>query len=214
MGHLSEYRLYQLINDFNFKSNYFIESGTYNGRSIIPIAKCFNLNCHTIEIIEELSNSTKNKALNSGIKNIEFHIGDTVNLLSDIIDKIDEDNIIIFLDAHSSGYASDNIDTIHEDSKKVMKGIEKKKDDYKYSCDIRINKLSNYEVPLLEELKIISKFNKNFLIIVDDFDLFGKDTEYADWKEIEFKKCLDFFQNKEYKTYENPAQLIIRTYKK
>ena len=67
---------------------------------------------------------------------------------------------------------------------------------------------------MLEELKIISNFNKNFLIIVDDFDLFGKDTEYADWKEIEFKKCIDFFQNKEYKTYENPAQLIIRTYKK
>ena len=134
--------------------------------------------------------------------------------MEDIINKIDEDDIIIFLDAHSSDYASDNIDTIHEDYKKVNRGILEKKDSYKYSCDIRINKLSNYEVPLVEELKIISKFNKNFLIIVDDFDLFGQDTECANWKDIEFNKCIDFFQNKEHKIFKNPAQLIIRTYKK
>ena len=53
MGHLSLKRLSQLIKEFNFKSNTFIESGTYNGRSIIPIAQNLNYNCHTIEIIKE-----------------------------------------------------------------------------------------------------------------------------------------------------------------
>jgi len=212
MGHLSLQRLHQLIKEFEFKSNTFIESGTYTGRSIIPIARNLNYNCHTIEIIKELSISTKEKAFNLNVKNINFYVGDTVKLIEGIITKI-EDNIIIFLDAHSSYYESDNIDTIHSDTKRVHKGIEKRKNNYKYSCNIRKNKLSKYEVPLLEELKIISKFNKNFLIIIDDFDLFGKNIECANWTELELNKCLDLFKDKniKYKIFKNPSQLIIHS---
>jgi len=45
--------------------------------------------------------------------------------------------------------------------------------EYKISCDIHDNKLTDITVPLIEELQIINSFNHNFLIIIDDYSLFG-----------------------------------------
>lgn len=211
MGYLTIDRLEHILNHYDFKSNVFLETGTYNGRSIIPIAKKFKFNCHTIEILEELSNSTKKKAKNQNVNNITFYVGDSIKLLESIISKIEDENLIIFLDAHSSNYESNNIDTIHEDTKYRNKNNIKPDKNYVYSCDIRKTNILDHEVPLLEELKIISKFNKNILLIIDDYDLFGLNTDVADWTSINESSCLEIFNNKnmDFKIYENPSQLIL-----
>ena len=56
MGILSSQRLNEILIKSKYKNyNYFIETGTYTGRSIIPLAKNFiEIQFHTIEIVEEL----------------------------------------------------------------------------------------------------------------------------------------------------------------
>jgi hypothetical protein len=211
MGYLTEKRLTKIINDLNFNSHDFVETGTYTGRTILPISKLFD-NCYTIEIIKELSKLTEKKALRLNIKNIKFFIGDSSKELSNILSEIENDNIVIFLDAHSSGYESNKIENIHLDSKIRAKNNIKTNDKFKFSCITKKNKLSDLDVPLLKELEIINNFNKNFLIIIDDFDLFNKNTEYADWTNINIGKCKNIFKNKivNSKIYNNPDQLILQ----
>jgi len=62
--------------------------------------------------------------------------------------------------------------------------------EYKISCNIHDNKLTDITVPLIEELQIINSFNHNFLIIIDDYSLFGVNVEHiqysaaGDWSKI------------------------------
>ena len=69
MGILSSERLEEIL--LNSKSkNYsdFIETGTYTGRSIIPLSKKFqNIEFHTIEIVKELYLFAKEKAKKHGV---------------------------------------------------------------------------------------------------------------------------------------------------
>ena len=222
MGILSSERLEEIL--LNSKSkNYsdFIETGTYTGRSIIPLSKKFqNIEFHTIEIVKELYLFAKEKAKKQLIQNINFHHGDSLVLLKSIISKIKSDNIIIFLDAHSSSFEGYSAETIETDSsenflmKLKNKILRKEK---LISTDIKKNKLTKLDVPILEELMIISKINKNFLIIIDDFDLFGNKWPFADWSNINKKKIEKIFLNKivnqfqMYKQGLNSEQLIIET---
>tara|TARA_B100001121_G_scaffold288179_1_gene286040 strand:- start:257 stop:742 length:486 start_codon:yes stop_codon:yes gene_type:complete len=118
MGILSSERLDKIL--LNSKSkNYtdFIETGTYTGRSIIPLSKKFhNIEFHTIEIVKELYLFAKEKAKKQSIQNINFHYGDSLMLLEGIISKIKSENIIVFLDAHSSSYEGYSAETIEADS--------------------------------------------------------------------------------------------------
>ena len=189
MGILSSKR-YEEILDKALSKNYktFIETGTYNGRSIIPLAKEFsNVSFYTIEIVKELYLFAKNKAEDEGLKNINFYHGDSRDLLKKILNSIDSEHVIIFLDAHSSSYEGYSAETIDLDNNEnffiriLNKILNKKKT---VTTDIKKNKLSNIEVPLLEELNLISTIKKNFLIVIDDHNLFGEKFNFADWKDI------------------------------
>ena len=139
-------------------------------------------------------------------------------LLEGIISKIKSENIIVFLDAHSSSYEGYSAETIEADSSENFlmkfknKILRKKKI---ISTDIKKNNLTKLEVPILEELMIISKINKNFLIIIDDFDLFEKKKAFADWSHVNKQKIEKIFLNKIINQFQiskqglNSDQLII-----
>ena len=215
MGLLTYDRLNEIIlrSDFqNFST--FIETGTYTGRSIIPLSKQYLLKKFiTIEIVDELYEYAKNQAKINHVNNIEFIKGDTIKELKMILNNIKDDFIICFLDAHSSPYEGEKAETIEKDSHKIINKkfltkiqsfFNKKK--YSLSTNIKKNKLSDYEVPLLEELKIINNYNKNFLIIIDDFDLFKKKLSFADWKNIDRKKIENIFGSRLLKSFDIPKK--------
>lgn len=214
MGFLTIERFNDIISTYNIdtKCSVFIETGTYIGRTVIPIAKNTGMQCYTIEIIKELSECVKNKY--KFLSNIEFIVGDSINILPDLLKNIKYENIIIFLDAHSSNYGGNNLDTIHTESKKSHKLRDTS--DKKYSCNILKNKLTEITVPLIEELKLIRQYydenkDKNILIIIDDYNMFGVVNEYSDWSSISKDKCLDIFDNISIETliYDDPSQLLI-----
>ena len=201
MGILSSDRFEEIINISSRKSyDCFIETGTYTGRSIIPLAKENpKIQFYTIEIVKELYLFAKNIANKQNVKNIEFYHGDSVELLEKMIRNIKSNYLVIFLDAHSSSYEGFSAETIEKDSNETFfsklkdKLFNRKK---KISTNIKKNKLTDLDVPLIEELKIISNFEKNFLIIVDDFDLFEKKFDFADWQNINEDKIKKIFSNK------------------
>ena len=161
MGILSSKRYVEIL-DKALSKNYktFIETGTYNGRSIIPLAKEFyDVNFYTIEIVKELYLFAKNKAEDEGLQNINFYHGDSRDMLKKVLNSIGSEHVIIFLDAHSSSYEGYSVETIDLDNnenffiKILNKMLNKKKT---VTTNIKKNKLSNTEVPLLEELNLIS----------------------------------------------------------
>ena len=220
MGILSSDRLNEIISN-SINKNYmsFLETGTYNGRSIIPLAKNFpEIDFHTIEIVSDLHNFAKKRALDQNIQNIKFYLGDTMKILDPVINDINKNDMIIFLDANSSGYEGYSAETIEEDTKitffnKIKKIFNKKKN--KISTDIKVNKLTDVEVPLLYELKVLSKIKKNFLIIIDDYDLFEKKFDFADWSNIDLNQVKKIFNKRIIKQFNMPKrglnspQLII-----
>lgn len=77
----------------------FIETGTYFGRSINVVEKCFQ-EVHTIEFNLEYYNTVKDR-LNDGDKNVRLYHGDSVSVLG-TFDKSMFHDALIFLDAHWS----------------------------------------------------------------------------------------------------------------
>jgi hypothetical protein len=91
--------LYLLKDDFK-KYPCFIETGTYQGNTVISFEPYFN-NLYTIEISEYLYNTAKCKYNGNKIK---FILGDSSIVLKELLPKIRE-KCIFFLDGH---YSSEN----------------------------------------------------------------------------------------------------------
>jgi hypothetical protein len=90
--------LLQLKDDYK-KYSVFLETGTYQGETILGMEDCFT-KLYTIEIKEEFYNNIKNKY--KGNK-IDFFLGDSSTVLPKVLPTIN-DKIIFFLDGHwSSG---------------------------------------------------------------------------------------------------------------
>ena len=135
-----------ILDNNNIKFNTFIETGTYKGKTILKMYDLFEV-LHTIEISSKLYNKAKNK-LKSNNK-IKLHLGDSINVLNDLIPSI-TDNIIVFLDGHWS---------------------------------MGITEKGENDVPLIEELNIITEKLKGYaIIIIDDARLFGKGPNNSDIK--------------------------------
>jgi len=86
----------------NFKSDVFIETGTYYGGTTLWASKYFK-KVHTIEFSEQIYEITSKKYAH--VDNIDFHFGDTRILLPEILTGLNKDaKVILWLDAHwSSG---------------------------------------------------------------------------------------------------------------
>ena len=124
----------------------FVETGTYRGVSTMVAAQKIK-NVYTIEICQELYESTKNDLLSKGFTNIEFIFGDSLTELPSIMDKINETDggAIYFIDAHISGSDSGWNNT--------------------------------NRVPIFEELDIILSYKiKPSVFIIDDLRLWKNNT--------------------------------------
>ena len=133
---------------------YLVETGTANGQSVRDASPYFK-KCTTIELINE------RPEIKDAPTNIEFLIGQSVDLLPEIIEKLnvlkqiegnDTENevkqqfVLFFLDAHYS----DNVP----------------------------NKSKIPECPVLEEIEIISQYGDDAIILIDDLRLFIGSTPY------------------------------------
>jgi hypothetical protein len=151
----------------------FIETGTYKGGTIFPLSKQFK-NLYTIEINKTAYSHCLNVAKKKNISNIKFYLGDSSEKMNDVVVHLNDNNLltsIFFLDGH----VTDN------NSGFTGKG--------------------NKDVPLLEELKIISdNYKGNGIIIIDDTRLLNevrsKNTANADWSDITIEAILDQFSKK------------------
>jgi hypothetical protein len=85
--------LEKLINQFNIKR--IIETGTYYGWSTKKMSE-LGLRIDTIEINEKFYKETK-KTLTQ--ENVKMHLGNSVNVLKEIIED-GEENLLIFIDSH------------------------------------------------------------------------------------------------------------------
>lgn len=94
------------INDFDI----FFETGTYMGHSTSNMSRLFKT-IHTFEVVPELIEQAKE--YNKGNINIQFHHGDSCELLKNYLEK--NKNSVYFLDAHISG----TNDTYHNNKEMV-----------------------------------------------------------------------------------------------
>jgi hypothetical protein len=78
----------------------FVETGTYHGETCVAMTPFFS-KIHTIEIDPRLVSRAKTLF---GNKNIEFHLGDSVEVFKTLLPSLDK-NTVFWLDGHwSSGY--------------------------------------------------------------------------------------------------------------
>ena len=82
-----------IIEGFNVP--FFIETGTASGHSIVEASKKFKF-CHTIELIQD------RETVEIENKNIEFHKGDSIQLIPKILKEIGNEYVVFWLDAHYS----------------------------------------------------------------------------------------------------------------
>ena len=84
----------------------FVETGTYHADTTLLVAQHYD-RVYTTEIVAELYTLSKERAIEEDVHNINFYLGDSVELLKEIVPLVTE-GCIFFLDAHQSGYDTSN----------------------------------------------------------------------------------------------------------
>ena len=151
----------------------FVETGTYKGGTIFPLSLFFT-NLYTIEINENAYIYCCKIANKKRFNNINFFLGDSSIKMIDVVDELNRKelmNVVFFLDGHVT------------DNNSGFTGKGKK------------------DVPVLEELTIISNnYKGNGIIIIDDTRLLNKiksdQTANADWSNITLESMLSNFNDK------------------
>jgi len=85
---------------------YFVETGTYHADTTLMAADHYE-KVYTMEIVQNLYEGSKKRALEAGKNNIEFLLGDSVQHLKTIVPKVKE-GAVFFIDAHQSGPDTSN----------------------------------------------------------------------------------------------------------
>jgi len=99
-GGLDQKFLESLVKEF--KSNVFIESGTYAGETTAVAAPLFG-EVHTIELAYKMAEAAKARFIND--QNVTVYHGSSAEVFDDIIPKLNQKgaNILFYLDAHYCG---------------------------------------------------------------------------------------------------------------
>jgi hypothetical protein len=220
VGQLTIDEFKEIIKIYSFENfDYFIETGTYNGRTIIPLAEYYSKNFfYTIEIVPQLVSYVKNVIKLKKLKNIKVHKGSSLNELNKIIKKNPKRKTIFFLDAHSSGYKGTSAESIHKETKisqkyflydiylRTLQLFTKKIID----TNLLKNKLSEVTVPLLDEINLIKDIkNRDMLIIIDDLDKFNLKYSYADWSGISINKIKKIINDRKFFIKKIKEKLVI-----
>ena len=161
-GSLNITEIKNILKEHNRDYNIFVESGTYIATTTKKMSRIFN-EVKTIEIDKDIYEA--NLQLYGDIKNIDFYLGDSREVLPSIIKEIkNETGVVFFLDGHYS----------HEMKiPKHLKGKYRNPSFYDNRWNIMTGTAEDTNVPLLEELRIISEnFNEECIIIIDDVRLF------------------------------------------
>ncbi len=160
----------------------FIETGTFMGKTAIQESRYFR-DVHTIELNEQLFEG--NKSTFKSYKNIYAYKGDTVDVLPDILRRIDEP-CVFFLDAHWSG------DQSVDWGSSEWKG-------YGVNTSFRGSQwppVADQQCPLIEEARLIQQYSYPCVIIVDDWEVAGTKNvkfEGEDWSSISLDRLLEIF---------------------
>jgi|TARA_B100000035_G_scaffold97011_1_gene82306 hypothetical protein len=158
MGQLSQAINIKNVLDF-YEIENFVETGTGIGEVVSDISSIkSDLNVHTIEIESQLYD--RNKINLSHLKNVNWHLGESIKVLPDIIEGLNG-NTLFWFDAHFPG----------ADFGLASYGDEK---------DI------NKRLPLKNELEI-AKSNKditNDVIVIDDLRIYEDGPfQFGNWSE-------------------------------
>lgn len=82
----------------------FVETGTYKGDTVMLAAQHYE-KVYTTEICTKLYEESKKRAEDAGVTNIDFLLGDSIELLENIVPQV-TDGAVFFIDAHISGHDS------------------------------------------------------------------------------------------------------------
>lgn len=171
--------LHEILNIFNmlpeeYKKNIktFVETGTYKGDTVSRLSPYFDT-LHTFEIHEGLYNSSKNRLLSEGKKNVQCYLGDSVQLLKTTMKFIDDESCIFFIDAHISG------------------------SDSSFCNKYQVPLIEELEV-ICSQLK--SKYN---IFILDDARFWYSSLAPPDWKHITEEGILNIFKSNNFKIIKN-----------
>lgn len=145
------------LNRYNY-NKIFIETGTFMGGGVYRALDAGFEKIHSIEISYNFFKHCYD--IFSGYENVTIHLGDSVEILPQILEKINEP-VTFFLDGHFFSASPSVVDN---------------------------KKLGIKDVPLLLELDVISKHHiKNHTILIDDRRAFGYAKifgDIVDWSEI------------------------------
>jgi predicted O-methyltransferase YrrM len=83
--------------------NTIVETGVHEGRSTLEFSHLVE-NVIGIDILEESISIAKNRIDNSNRTNVKLYVGNSPQVLSSIVDSIDAEHTIFFLDAHWESY--------------------------------------------------------------------------------------------------------------
>ena len=193
-----------ILKDYN-EYNIFVESGTFIAKTTKKMSRLFN-KVKTIEINKDIYEV--NLQLYNDIKNIDFYLGDSREVLPSIIKEIkNQTGVVFFLDGH---YSSDL---------NIPKYLRNKYRNsfFTYRWNIPTGTAEDTNVPLLEELRIISEnFNEECIIIIDDFRLFEdhridkRKHSHGDWSEITKKKIFNIVQDRSKEERIEDDKIIIK----
>ena len=85
----------KIIKTFSIKT--VVETGTYVGNSTAVFSKC-GCNVHTIEVNPKFYNSSVENLKN--YENVKCHLGSSIDVLPSILDSLDKNLTLFYLDAH------------------------------------------------------------------------------------------------------------------
>lgn len=155
MGCLKKHNLSKYIEDYNLE--YYFETGTGEANSLqyainFPFEKCY-----TVDIDEELVESSFNKLKDNSACDIQFFVGKSTEALDEHVPDLPKDSpTLFFLDAHFPGA-----------------------DFHKCTYEESIRKHMQDAFPLEEEVNIILKHRdvSKDVFIIDDLILYQKDAK-------------------------------------